>query len=143
MAKSIKDLRQEKGFRSAREFADALGIATSSMSRYDKDPETIPMKHAWAMADALETAANAYSASGEASGEVDLEQAYKEYLHEWLIAEDEVNDTMTEEIRENEFMPLIYAGDYTSFPAEMLWSGMLETGIPMTYEEFVAAGGIY
>ena len=53
MAKSIKDLRQEKGFRSAREFADALGIATSSMSRYDKDPETIPLKHAWAMADLL------------------------------------------------------------------------------------------
>ena len=54
MAKSIKDLRQEKGYRSAREFADALGIATSSMSRYDKDPETIPLKHAWAMADLLE-----------------------------------------------------------------------------------------
>ena len=54
MAKSIKDLRQEKGYRSAREFADALGIATSSMSRYDKDPETIPTKHAWAMADLLD-----------------------------------------------------------------------------------------
>ena len=53
MAKSIKDLRQEKGYRSAREFADALGIATSSMSRYDRDPETIPLKHAWAMADLL------------------------------------------------------------------------------------------
>ena len=54
MAKTIKDLRQEKGYRSAREFADALGIATSSMSRYDKDPETIPVKVAWAMADALD-----------------------------------------------------------------------------------------
>lgn len=53
MAKSIKDLRQEKGYRSAREFADALGIATSSMSRYDKDPESMPLKHAWAMADLL------------------------------------------------------------------------------------------
>ena len=54
MAKTIKDLRQEKGYRSAREFADALGIATSSMSRYDKDPEAIPLKHAWAMADLLD-----------------------------------------------------------------------------------------
>lgn len=54
MAKTIKDLRQERGYRSAREFADALGIATSSMSRYDKDPETIPLKHAWAMADLLD-----------------------------------------------------------------------------------------
>ena len=75
----------------------------------------------------------------EPSGEADLEQAYKEYLHEWLIAEDEVNDTMTEEIRENEFMPLIWAGDYETFPAEMLWNGMLENGSPMTFEEFVAA----
>ena len=54
MAKSIKDLREEKGYRSAREFAEALGIAASSMSRYDRDPETIPMKHAIAMADLLE-----------------------------------------------------------------------------------------
>lgn len=53
MAKTIKDLREEKGYRSAREFADAVGIATSSMSRYDKDPETIPMKHAIAMANLL------------------------------------------------------------------------------------------
>lgn len=53
MAKTIKDLREEKGYRSAREFADAVGIATSSMSRYDRDPETIPMKHAIAMANLL------------------------------------------------------------------------------------------
>ena len=77
-------------------------------------------------------------ASAEAAEDGSLEDAYKEYLHEWLIAEDEVNDTMTEEIRENEFMPLIWAGDYETFPAEMLWSGMLENGIPMTFEEFAA-----
>ena len=84
------------------------------------------------------------AASGEASGEpagaahtsVD---AYNEYLHEWLQAEDANNDTMTEDIVENEFMPLIYAGDYTSFPAEMLWSGMLNNGSPMTYDEWVAS----
>ena len=67
-----------------------------------------------------------------------MKDAYIEYLHEWLIAEDEINDTMTEEIRENEFMPLIYAWDFESFPAEMLWSGMLESGCPMTFEEFAA-----
>ena len=50
---------------------------------------------------------------------------------------------MTEDIVENEFMPLISAGDYTTFPAEMLWGDMLETGNPMTYDEFVAAGGVY
>ena len=81
--------------------------------------------------------------SGEASGETgaaDLSvDAYNEYLHEWLKAEDAANDTMTEDIVENEFMPLIYAGDYESFPAEMLWNGMLNTGCPMTYDEWVAA----
>lgn len=54
MAKTIQELRREKGFRSAREFAESLGISPSSMSRYDKDPETIPVKVAWAMADALD-----------------------------------------------------------------------------------------
>ena len=53
MAKSIQDLRREKGFRSSREFADALGVSPSSMSRYDKDATLIPVKVAWAMADLL------------------------------------------------------------------------------------------
>jgi transcriptional regulator with XRE-family HTH domain len=53
MAKSIQDLRREKGFRNSKEFADALGVSPSSMSRYDKDPTLIPVKVAWAMADLL------------------------------------------------------------------------------------------
>lgn len=81
-------------------------------------------------------AENGGSASGEAQS---VEDAYIEYLHEWLIAEDEVNSTMTEDIRENEFMPLIRAWDFESYPVDMLWNGMLETGCPMTFEEFAAA----
>ena len=91
-------------------------------------------------------------ASGEASGEssgdasaepaaeeaADPQTAYAEYLHEWLLAEDAGNDTMTSDIVENEFMPLILAGDYTTFPAEMLWNGMLNNGSPMTFEEWSA-----
>jgi transcriptional regulator with XRE-family HTH domain len=53
MAKTIQDLRRERGYRSAREFADALGISPSSMSRYDNQPDAIPTKVAWAMADKL------------------------------------------------------------------------------------------
>jgi transcriptional regulator with XRE-family HTH domain len=53
MAKSIRDLRRENGFRNSREFADALGVSPSSMSRYDKDPMLIPVKVAWEMADLL------------------------------------------------------------------------------------------
>ena len=36
-------------------------------------------------------------------------------------------------------MTLIEAGDYTSFPDEMLWSGMLNKGVAMTFDEFVAS----
>ena len=54
MAKTIQELRREKGYRSAREFADALGISPSSMSRYDNQPDSIPVKVAWQMADRLD-----------------------------------------------------------------------------------------
>ena len=77
----------------------------------------------------------ASDASGEA---MSVEEAFVEYIHEWLLAEDAVNDTMTSDIVENEFMPLIEAGDYVTFPAEMLWNGMLNNGSPMTFEEFSA-----
>ena len=76
-----------------------------------------------------------------AAGGDTSEAAYQEYLHAWLQEEDAGNDTMTEDIVENEFMPLIYAGDYETFPAEMLWNGMLNNGSPMTYDEWVASVG--
>ncbi len=85
----------------------------------------------------IDDAAAVTAAEGDTS-----EEAYHENLHAWLLAEDEVNDTMTEDIVENEFMPLIEAGDYETFPAEMRWGDMLVNGNPMTYEEFVAAGGV-
>ncbi len=100
-----------------------------------------PMTYdAWYAENGGAAAASGASGAG-AAGAADPEQAYKEYLHEWLIAEDEVNATMTEEIRENEFMPLIWAGDYTTFPAEMLWNGMLENGSPLTFDEWLAQNG--
>ena len=68
----------------------------------------------------------------------DLAAAYVDYIHEWLLAEDEVNDQMTSEMVENEFMPLVEAGDFESFPADMLFNGMLENGAALTYDEFVA-----
>ena len=81
----------------------------------------------------------AEAGSGEASGEaMSAEEAYVEYIHEWLLAELEINSSMTIEQVEDEFMPLIEAGDYVSFPAEMLYSGMLESGVAMTFEEFAA-----
>ncbi|MCD7749274.1 MAG: hypothetical protein LUH42_04405, partial [Oscillospiraceae bacterium] len=77
-------------------------------------------------------------ASEEAAETLSVEDAYVEYIHEWLLAELEVNSSLTEDQVENEFMPLIEAGDYVSFPAEMLYGGMLNSGVAMTFEEFAA-----
>ena len=101
MTRSIQDLRRERGYRNAREFADALGISASSMSRYEKQPSSIPMHSAWVMADALgcsidevvghESAASAagglqgfYDADGsltELSARRDAEQAARDKSH--------------------------------------------------------------
>ena len=53
MAKNVQDLRKEKGYRSAREFAEAIGIPVSTYARYESQPESIPLKQAWAIADHL------------------------------------------------------------------------------------------
>ena len=77
--------------------------------------------------------------SGEASGEAQsAEDAFIDYIHEWLLAELEVNSNMTIEQVEDEFMPLVEEMNFTDFPAEMIYSGMLESGVPMTFEEFAA-----
>ena len=83
------------------------------------------------------TASDASAEAPAADGE-SVEDAFVEYIHEWLLNELANNSSMTIEQVEDEFMPLIEAGDYVSFPAEMLWNGMLNTGMPMTFEEFAA-----
>ena len=76
--------------------------------------------------------------SAEASGEVDVEAAYLDYIHEFLLAELEVNANMTIEQIEDEYMPLFEAKDYETTPADLLFNGMLENGVAMTFEEFAA-----
>ena len=80
--------------------------------------------------------------SGEPAAAGDTSQAaFIEYIHQWLLDELAVNSNMTIEQVEDEFMPLVEQMNFTDFPAEMIYSGMLEQGVPMTYDEFVAAGG--
>ena len=85
--------------------------------------------------------------SGAPSGEAPAaaggttEADFIEYIHQWLLDELAVNSNMTIEQVEDEFMPLVEQMNFTDFPAEMIYSGMLEQGVPMTYDEFVAAGG--
>ena len=84
----------------------------------------------------------ASDASGEAKS---VEEAYIDYIRDWLQNELLHNDQMTQEQIDNEYMPLIEAGDYTSWPASYLYDGWLNTGVAMTFEEFAAqykpAGG--
>jgi len=53
MAKSLQQLRKDAGYRTAREFAEACGFTPSSLARYEKEPDAIPVKSAWKMADVL------------------------------------------------------------------------------------------
>lgn len=80
----------------------------------------------------------AHGGTAGATSEAD----YKAYLKAWLAYENSVNTNMTDE-SVSEFEALIDAGNYTDFPADMLFSGMLVTGSAMTYDQFVAANGVY
>lgn len=83
MAKTIQELRRERGYRSAREFADALGISPSSMSRYDNQPESIPTKVAWEMADLLGCSIDeVVGRKPVTSGRSELQEFY-DGLHRW------------------------------------------------------------
>jgi hypothetical protein len=103
---------------------------------FDGDINLIDLATEEQMADDLASVQSALAA-GAATG-LSAEEAYVEYIHEFLLAELEVNSSMTIDQIEDEFMPLIEAGDYTSFPADMLYSGMLNSGVAMTFEEFAA-----
>ena len=53
VGKSLQELRRDAGYRSVREFAEACGITQSSMTRYEREPDNIPIKSAWKIADVL------------------------------------------------------------------------------------------
>jgi transcriptional regulator with XRE-family HTH domain len=51
MASRLLEIRKAAGFATAREFAEAAGLAESTYTRYESNPEKIPLKVAWALAD--------------------------------------------------------------------------------------------
>ena len=53
MAIGLKEVRQESGYKTAKDLADALGVAGSTVTRYEKEPDSIPMKAAIRIADML------------------------------------------------------------------------------------------
>ena len=94
-----------------------------------------------APSDVPASAASANSAHGGTAGATS-QADYQAYLKAWLDAEKAVNSTMDDTMK-GEFLACIEAMDFETFPGDMFFSGMLTTGAAMTYDEFVAANGIY
>ena len=76
-------------------------------------------------------------ASGEASGDTS-EAAYQAYLIEFVASCEDIQTSGAAP----EFIALIEAGDYVSFPVEMLFNPQWFGEAAMTLDEFVAAGGV-
>lgn len=53
MASTLQDLRKEAGYKTAKEFAEAVGIPAPTYTRYEQEPKKIPTDRAWAIADKL------------------------------------------------------------------------------------------
>jgi transcriptional regulator with XRE-family HTH domain len=53
MASRLLELRRGAGYATAKDFAEAMGIPPTTYTRYESSPEKIPLKAAWALADAL------------------------------------------------------------------------------------------
>ena len=77
-------------------------------------------------------------ASDEAAGADTSSEAYHAYLKEYVDAVPAVSDDQA-----LEFYALIDADDFTTMPADMLFSAEWWGFAAMTYDEFVAAGGVY
>lgn len=51
MASALLELRKQAGYKNAKDFAAAEGIAEATYARYESSPEKIPLRSAWQLAD--------------------------------------------------------------------------------------------
>ena len=51
MASGLQELRKRAGYRTARDFAEAMGIPFTTSARYESSPEKSPLAAAWRLAD--------------------------------------------------------------------------------------------
>lgn len=51
MASRLLEIRRAAGYPTAKEFAEAAGLAVATYTRYESNPEKIPLKVAWELAD--------------------------------------------------------------------------------------------
>lgn len=82
MACSLQELRKDAGYKTQQAFAEALGLSTVTVARYEADPANIPIKSAWAIAEKLhctidEVVGHSVSAGKAQSEEHGLERWYR------------------------------------------------------------------
>ena len=53
MPNSLQNLRKEAGYRTAKDFAEAVDIPAPTYTRYEQEPAKIPIERAWIIADFL------------------------------------------------------------------------------------------
>ena len=69
---ALTELRKGAGYRTAKEFAEALGVPATTYSRYEANPDKIPLAAAWSIADFLGCTIDevvGHEAAGIAGGE--------------------------------------------------------------------------
>lgn len=59
MATTLQELRKEAGYRTAKDFAEALDVPPTTYARYEQSPDKIPLKQAWLIADKLDCSIDA------------------------------------------------------------------------------------
>jgi hypothetical protein len=107
---------------------------------FDGDINLVELATEEQLADDLASVEAAFAAGkvGEAAGGDTSEEAYHAYLKEYVAAVPAVSEENYEE-----FAALIDASDYTTMPADMLFNAQWWGYAAMTYDEFVAANGVY
>lgn len=55
MASRLQDLRREAGFTNQADFAAEIGVSVPTYARWEADPEKVPLKSAWELADRFGT----------------------------------------------------------------------------------------
>lgn len=53
MASTLLLLRRQAGYKSSRDFAEKIGVPAPTYTRYESNPDKIPLRNAWAIADEL------------------------------------------------------------------------------------------
>ena len=91
MPSTLQALRRQAGFATARDFADHIGVPFPTYSRYESNPDKIPIAAAWSLADRLGCTIDAVV--GRATIE-DVEQGRGEVQREYDALDPELRSQM-------------------------------------------------